>query len=96
MIIALGIVAAVLLGVAWLGNRPWARILGSAGAGCAGLCIGVLGCLVGGAVFLYGYGLDTTFRSHPANELFWLALVLVGGSIAWGFVLLSMDSGGVR
>jgi hypothetical protein len=96
MIIALGIVAAVLLGVAWLGNRPWARILGSAGAGCAGLCIAVLGVLIAAGVLAYGYGIDPHFITQPANALFWLAAVICGGSVVWGFILISMDSGNVR
>lgn len=97
MIIALGIVAVVLLSVVWLGNRNWSRLLGSAGAGCAGLCIGVLGVLVVPAgIIAYGYQLDSSFMSQPANALFWLAAVVCVGSLVMSMGLISTDNGGVR
>ena len=96
MTIALALVAAVLLSVAWLGNRNWGALVGSAGAGCAGLCVGVLGTVVAGAVFMYGYNLDPHFSTSPASELFWLALAIFGGSFVFGFGLFSADGGGLR
>lgn len=96
MVIALAIVTAVLLSVAWLGNRNWSALLGSAGAGCAGLCIPVLGMVAAGGVLWYAAQIDPHFMVSPARELFWLAGGIVALSVIWGFVLISMDSGNVR
>jgi hypothetical protein len=47
-------------------------------------------------VLAYGYGIDPHFIAQPANALFWLAAVICGGSVVWGFILISMDGGNVR